>query len=145
MLGKLKYLFAKPQETTLPEDRARNRQPDTHQGLPPQPDIREAKYKIGQVVHHRLFDFRGVIFDVDPEYANSQEWYEAIPEDMRPAREQPYYHLFAENDKSHYTAYVSEQNLVPDESETLIKNPDIDEVFTVTQTGNYKLRRELSN
>lgn len=112
---------------------------------PAKPMIRQTKYQIGQVVHHRMFDFRGVIFDVDPVYSNSEEWYLSIPEDVRPHREQPYYHLFAENDKSHYTAYVSEQNLVPDTSEDLIKNPDIDDVFIVTDAGEYQLRSEYTN
>ncbi|MEL6955486.1 MAG: heat shock protein HspQ, partial [Pseudomonadota bacterium] len=70
---------------------------------------RQAKYQIGQVVKHRVFPFRGVIFDVDPEFANSDEWYESIPEEVRPHKDQPYYHLFAENERTHYVAYVSEQ------------------------------------
>ena len=109
------------------------------------PLIRQAKYQIGQVVHHRMFDFRGVIFDVDPEFANSEDWYQSIPEDVRPHRDQPYYHLFAENAEGHYTAYVSEQNLVPDETDIPIKNPDLYEVFTRTDSGHYQLRAEFAN
>src|SRR6187455_3597208 len=75
----------------------------------------EARFAIGDVVRHRLFDFRGVVFDVDPVFANSEEWYEAIPEDLRPAKDQPFYHLLAENAESSYIAYVSQQNLLPDE------------------------------
>ncbi len=145
MLGKLKYLFGKPSQATSTADASPDVHSDSRQNLQGPPKIVEAKYKIGQVVHHRNFDFRGVIFDVDPEYANSEEWYEAIPEDMRPSRKQPYYHLFAENAQTHYTAYVSEQNLVPDASSDLVKNPDIDKVFTITRTGDYKLHGELSN
>ena len=145
MLGKLKYLFGKPPQAASTADASPDVQSDLHQNLQGPPRIVEAKYKIGQVVHHRNFDFRGVIFDVDPEYANSEIWYEAIPEDMRPRRKQPYYHLFAENAQTHYTAYVSEQNLVPDASDDLVKNPDIDKVFTITRTGDYKLHGELSN
>ena len=74
-----------------------------------------ARFGIGEVVRHRLLDFRGVIFDVDPEFANSEEWYEAIPEDLRPAKDQPFYHLLAENAESSYIAYVSQQNLLPDD------------------------------
>jgi heat shock protein HspQ len=98
-------------------------------------DRRQAKFQIGQVVKHRLFEFRGVIFDVDPVFANSDEWYEAIPEDMRPSKDQPYYHLFAENDRTHYVAYVSEGNLIPDESETPVGHPDIAQFFDRTDSG----------
>jgi len=107
--------------------------------------MREAKYQIGQVVRHRLFPFRGVIFDVDPEYANTEEWYEAIPEKMRPHRDQPYYHIFAENEKSHYTAYVSEQNLVPDETDKPVNHPEITDVFELSETGEYQLRQSYAN
>ncbi|WP_139792235.1 heat shock protein HspQ [Henriciella litoralis] len=98
-------------------------------------DRRQAKFQIGQVVKHRLFEFRGVIFDVDPVFANSDEWYEAIPEDLRPSKDQPYYHLFAENDRTHYVAYVSEGNLVPDEGETPVGHPDIAQFFDRTDDG----------
>src|ERR1700747_2527382 len=80
-------------------------------------DMPLARFAIGDVVRHRLFDFRGVIFDVDPEFANSEEWYEAIPEAMRPSTDQPFYHLLAENAESSYIAYVSQQNLLADESD----------------------------
>lgn len=96
---------------------------------------REAKYQIGQVVRHRLFDFRGVVFDVDPVFANSEEWYQAIPEEVRPHKDQPYYHLFAENERTHYVAYVSEQNLTPDQSEAQVAHPDIAKMFELTSTG----------
>ena len=75
--------------------------------------IRNAKYQIGQVVRHRLFPFRGVVFDIDPIFSNTEEWYESIPAEMRPHKDQPFYHLFAENDETEYIAYVSEQNLLP--------------------------------
>ena len=76
----------------------------------------EAKFCIGQVVKHRLFPFRGVVYDVDPEFANTEEWYEAIPPHIRPRKDQPFYHLLAENDDGYYEAYVSEQNLLVDDS-----------------------------
>ncbi|MEQ9449883.1 MAG: heat shock protein HspQ [Rhodospirillaceae bacterium] len=104
-------------------------------------DRRQAKFQIGQVVQHRFLDFRGVIFDVDPEFANTDEWYEAIPEDIRPRKDQPYYHLFAENDKTHYVAYVSEGNLVPDDSDTPVSHPDIQHFFEMTPTG-YALKSQ---
>jgi heat shock protein HspQ len=69
---------------------------------------------IGDVVRHRLYPFRGVIVDVDPEFDNTEEWYAAIPEDIRPEREQPFYYLLAENSETYYSAYVSQQNLLSD-------------------------------
>ncbi|OYX93158.1 MAG: DNA-binding protein, partial [Caulobacter sp. 35-67-4] len=75
---------------------------------------RFAKFAIGQVVKHRIFPFRGVVFDVDPVFANTDEWWESIPEDIRPIKDQPFYHLLAENDENTYVAYVSEQNLLAD-------------------------------
>ena len=78
--------------------------------------IRNAKYQIGQVVRHRIYPFRGVVFDIDPVFANTEEWYQAIPAEVRPHKDQPFYHLFAENDETEYVAYVSEQNLLPDTS-----------------------------
>jgi heat shock protein HspQ len=105
----------------------------------------EAKFRIGDTVRHRLFPFRGVIFDVDPEFANTEEWYEAIPEDIRPRKDQPYYHLFAENDESHYVAYVSEGNLLPDDSSRPVNHPEIEEWFDVDDNGTLKLKSEGAN
>ena len=105
----------------------------------------QAKYKIGQVVKHRMFPFRGVIFDVDPQFANSDEWYNAIPEEVRPRKDQPYYHLFAENDQTHYVAYVSEGNLLPDDNHALIDHPDIASIFDITEAGHYVMRTDMAN
>ncbi len=88
-----------------------------------------AKYNIGQVLRHRKHPFRGVVFDVDPEFSNTEEWYEAIPEDSRPAKAQPFYHLLAENDESFYVAYVSEQNLEVDPSGEPVDHPDVQDLF----------------
>ena len=88
-----------------------------------------AKFGIGQVVKHRKYPFRGVIFDIDPEFANTEEWWQSIPADVRPRRDQPFYHLFAENAETEYVAYVSEQNLVLDTSGDPVRHPQIDEVF----------------
>jgi heat shock protein HspQ len=107
--------------------------------------MREAKFSIGQVVRHRLFPFRGVVFDVDPEFSNTEEWLEAIPEPVRPDRNQPFYHLLAENSDSHYVAYVSEQNLVADESGEPVEHPQIELLFDETDEGSYKLRPESLN
>jgi heat shock protein HspQ len=104
-----------------------------------------AKYQIGQVVRHRVFAFRGVIFDVDPQFANTDEWYESIPEEVRPHKDQPFYHLFAENERTHYIAYVSEQNLVPDDSELPLSHPDIPEWFNLTGRGTYELKKNATN
>lgn len=101
-----------------------------------------ARFAIGELVRHRLFDFRGVIFDVDPEFANSEDWYEAIPEAVRPAKQQPFYHLLAENAETAYVAYVSQQNLVPDDSEEPIDHPAIASMFDGIEDGRYQLRRE---
>ena len=100
-----------------------------------------AKFKIGQVVRHRLFPFRGVIFDVDPEFNNTEEWYQAIPANVRPRKDQPFYHLLAENDESSYVAYVSQQNLVADESEEPVDHPAINGIFDGYPGGRYTLKR----
>ena len=105
-------------------------------------DIPRARFGIGEVVRHRIFDFRGVIFDVDPEFANSEEWYEAIPEAIRPSKEQPFYHLLAENAESTYVAYVSQQNLVPDDSDEPVDHPAITTMFDRLEGGRYRLRNE---
>ena len=103
-----------------------------------------AKYNLGQIVRHRKHPFRGVVFDVDPEFANTEEWYESIPEDSRPAKQQPFYHLLAENDHSFYVAYVSEQNLVADYSGEPVEHPDIPDMFGPFQDGQYPLHFQLN-
>lgn len=105
----------------------------------------EARYGIGDVVKHRLFDFRGVIFDIDPVFANSEEWYEAIPQDMRPTREQPFYHLLAENDDSSYVAYVSQENLLGDSEGGPVIHPTVSQLFEDFADGRYRLRRGLTH
>ncbi|MBC3772580.1 heat shock protein HspQ [Brucella melitensis] len=107
--------------------------------------IKHAKYQIGQVVQHRLFPFRGVIFDVDPEFANTEEWYQNIPEDARPRRDQPFYHLLAENGETEYVAYVSEQNLVPDLSGEPLRHPQIDGMFDRMDNGTFRVKAQHSN
>lgn len=104
----------------------------------------QAKYHLGQILRHRRHPFRGVVFDVDAIFANTQEWYEAIPEDSRPAKDQPYYHLLAENDQSYYVAYVSEQNLVPDESGEPVDHPDLSELFGELHDGFYALHVQMN-
>lgn len=102
--------------------------------------VGRAIFAPGDIVRHRMFDFRGVVFDVDPVFANSDEWYESIPETLRPAKEQPFYHLLAENDDSSYIAYVSQQNLVSDAEGGPVDHPQIDNLFEQTARGRYRLR-----
>ncbi len=104
------------------------------------PDIVHARFGLGEVVRHRLFDFRGVIFDIDPVFANSEEWYQAIPEEVRPSKDQPFYHLLAENTESSYVAYVSQQNLVADASEEPVDHPALHGMFDGFANGRYTLR-----
>lgn len=96
-----------------------------------------AKFLIGQVVHHRVYPFRGLIFDVDPEFNNSDEWYDAIPLEVRPHKDQPFYHLYAQNEQTVYEAYVSEQNLVADESSEVLRHPAIKKDFVRAENGLY--------
>ena len=103
-------------------------------------DIPHARFAIGEVVRHRLFNFRGVIFDVDPEFANSDEWYDAIPEALRPPKDQPFYHLLAENADASYVAYVSQQNLLPDDSDEPVDHPAVAAMFDRVEGGRYRLR-----
>jgi heat shock protein HspQ len=103
---------------------------------------RFAKFGIGQIVRHRIFPFRGVVFDVDPVFNNTEEWWLAIPEEIRPSKDQPFYHLFAENEETEYVAYVSEQNLLDDGSGEPIRHPQIREFFEGFDSKNsqYRLR-----
>jgi heat shock protein HspQ len=106
---------------------------------------RQAKYAIGDIVRHRIYSFRGVVFDVDPTFSNSEEWYNSIPEEVRPTKDQPFYHLFAENAETEYVAYVSEQNLLPDTSNEPVRHPQIPEVFDIDEQGRYKARTHYMN
>jgi heat shock protein HspQ len=104
-----------------------------------------AKYAIGQVVRHRIFPFRGVIFDVDPEFANSEDWWLSIPPDVRPHKDQPFYHLLAENQESAYVAYVSEQNLLPDETGEPVGHPQAALLFDSFKGDHYTLRPRIGH
>jgi len=104
-----------------------------------------ARFAIGDVVLHRTHDFRGVVFDIDPVFANSEEWYESIPAELRPAREQPYYHLLAENADSNYVAYVSQQNLELDRDGGPVDHPAVSQMFDRYENGRYQLRRGLKH
>ena len=104
-----------------------------------------AKFAIGQVVRHRIFPFRGVIFDVDPQFSNTEEWWLAIPEEVRPRKDQPFYHLLAENEQSALVAYVSEQNLMPDDSGEPIGHPHTSVLFAGFENGHYLLRPHITH
>lgn len=101
---------------------------------------RTAKFGIGDVVRHRIYPFRGIIFDIDPEFDNSEEWWLAIPEELRPRKDQPFYHLLADNAESSYIAYVSEQNLLRDDSGERLRHPQISVMFKRDRKGIYRLR-----
>jgi heat shock protein HspQ len=105
--------------------------------------MKTAKFSIGQVVRHRLFQFRGIIFDVDPEFANTDEWYESIPAEVRPRKDQPFYHLLAENSETEYIAYVSEQNLLEDDSDEPVRHPQIRDMFYKKADGSYAPKHQL--
>lgn len=107
--------------------------------------MKVAKFQIGQIVRHRVFPFRGVVFDVDPVFANTEEWLQSIPQEIRPRRDQPFYHLLAENAQTSYIAYVSEQNLVPDDSGEPVSHPQLKEMFIGMENGRYRPRRRVAN
>ncbi len=109
------------------------------------PRQNRARFAIGDVVRHRHHDFRGVIFDIDPVFANSEEWYQSIPAEVRPTREQPYYHLLAENEESSYVAYVSQQNLLGDAEGGPVNHPSLPQMFDEYAEGRYPLRRGLAH
>src|SRR5260370_38509531 len=106
---------------------------------------RFARFKLGQIVRHRVFPFRGVIFDIDPEFNNTEEWYQSIPAEVRPRKDQPFYHLFAENAETEYIAYVSEQNLLPDTSCEQLRHQKVAEGFEQDETGSYRPRHLMLN
>lgn len=104
----------------------------------------KAKYSIGQIVRHRKFGFRGVVFDIDPVFNNTEEWWLSIPEEIRPRKDQPFYHLLAENGETYYTAYVSEQNLELDASGEPVDHPDIPALFSYLRDGRYRMEVQMN-
>jgi heat shock protein HspQ len=107
--------------------------------------VTSTQFSIGQVVKHRIYEFRGVIVDVDPEFNNTEEWWLAIPEDVRPRKNQPFYHLLAENDSTSYEAYVSEQNLLIDDTGEPVNHPQVAEVFGEFLGDSYALPDSYRN
>ncbi len=118
----------------------RNNLPLNGSVLPPAPSVAHARFGIGEVVRHRFFDFRGVIFDIDPVFANTDEWYDAIPAEVRPRKDQPFYHLLAENGDTSYVAYVSQQNLLSDNDEGPVDHPAVHDLFSGFEDGKYVLK-----
>jgi heat shock protein HspQ len=108
-------------------------------------EVRQAKFQIGDCRAPPSFPFRGVIFDVDPVFANTEEWWLSIPEHVRPRKDQPFYHLLAENAEATYIAYVSEQNLLPDDSGAPVAHPQVAEMFSGLENGRYVSRRGTHN
>ena len=108
-------------------------------------DNKQAKFGIGAIVRHRVYPFRGVVVDVDPEFDNTDEWYDAIPAEVRPDKDQPFYHLLAENEEHSYVAYVSEQNLLDDTSGMPVNPPEIENYFCDFLGGNYALRDSIGH
>jgi heat shock protein HspQ len=111
----------------------------------PRMKFRIAKFAIGQVVKHRKYPFRGIVYDVDPVFANTEEWWQSIPAEVRPRKDQPFYHLFAENTDTEYVAYVSEQNLMPDTSGDPIRHPQVNEMFVRALDGAYRIKTARYN
>ena len=107
--------------------------------------VSAARFRMGDIVRHRLHPFRGVVFDVDPEFANTEEWYRSIPASARPRRDQPFYHLLAENDDTTYIAYVSEQNLLPHAESGPVGHPETARMFAGLRDGRYVPRPGRAN
>lgn len=108
--------------------------------------ISTAKFGIGQITRHKVHAFRGVVFDVDPEFADSEVSYETIHLiEGRQRRDQPFYYLFAENDQISYIAYVSEQNLLADTSGEPVSHPQVDDMFERDENGCYRWRTAKAN
>jgi heat shock protein HspQ len=107
---------------------------------PPQApkEVRTAKYRVGDVVRHRIYPFRGVVFDIDPVFNSTEEWWQSIPEEIRPRKDQPFYHLLAENDQTEYIAYVSEQNLLPETSGKPLRHPQVSDMFVKQSDGSLR-------
>lgn len=131
--------------TARPRGQYRPEMSTFHSAFSLMDEMPKAKFRIGQVVRHRIYPFRGVVFDVDPVFANTEEWWQAIPEEIRPRKDQPFYHLYAENAESEYVAYVSEQNLVPDESGEPLRHPQIEEAFVEDDNGELRARERVVN
>ncbi|MDQ8699671.1 heat shock protein HspQ [Hyphomicrobium sp. LHD-15] len=128
----------KPASTTTPRRPRTKRATRTPAKGKKSPAIRKAKFALGQVVRHRVYAFRGVVFDIDPVFNNTEDWWQSIPAEIRPVKDQPYYHLLAENAETEYVAYVSEQNLLADTSGEPLRHPQLGEYFVEDEDGRYR-------
>mgnify|MGYP001815797152 CR=1 FL=1 len=101
-------------------------------------EITKAKWSIGQLVHHKLFDYRGVIYDVDPVFMLSEEWYEQVAR-SRPPRDEPWYRVLV--DGSDQETYVAQRNLEADWSAEAITHPQLKNYFSGFENGQYRVKR----
>jgi len=97
-------------------------------------NISSAKFAVGDLIHHRLFDYRGVVVDVDPEFQSTEEWYRQVAR-SRPPKDRPWYHVLV--DGAIHTTYVAEQNLEPDESDLPVEHPLLARFFSTFEEGRY--------
>jgi heat shock protein HspQ len=126
---------------SIPVSRAKPRKAAAKAAPPAGPaNMRQAKFAVGSVVRHRVYPFRGVVFDIDPVFNNTEDWWQAIPEEIRPRKDQPFYHLLAENAETTYVAYVSEQNLLADKTGQPVRHPQVKEMFALDDKGHYRAR-----
>lgn len=100
--------------------------------------MQNARFSIGQLVHHRLFGYRGVVYDVDPVFMGTEEWYEQVAR-SRPPKDQPWYHVLVHG--ADHTTYVAERNLEPDDSGEPIAHPALDMFFSGFRDGEYVAAR----
>lgn len=103
--------------------------------------VSQAKFRVGQVVHHRLFDYRGVCADVDPTFQGTEEWYETVAR-SRPPKDQPWYHVLVHG-QAHMT-YVAERNLEEDESGKPIEHAALAHFFGTFENGRYVVLRKAN-
>jgi heat shock protein HspQ len=99
---------------------------------------KKAKFSVGQVIHHRLFGYRGVIADVDPIFSASEGWYETMAR-SRPPKDRPWYHVLVHG--ADHLTYVAERNLENDLTGEPIKHPLVDEYFDSFSEGHYTLKK----
>lgn len=100
-----------------------------------------AKFRPGQLVHHKLFDYRGVVVDVDPGFQGTEEWYETMAR-SRPPKDRPWYHVLV--DQAEHTTYVAERNLVADYTMAPIQHPLLGTLFDRFEDGIYVPRRRAN-
>jgi len=97
-------------------------------------NISKSKYSVGDLIQHQLFDYRGVVVDVDPTFQSTEEWYEAVAR-SRPPKDQPWYYVLVHG--AAHTTYVAERNLKPDSSAEPINHPMLSHFFKKFEGGRY--------